>query len=71
MAALRAGDAVAELPRVEDLASVVARLLSDPAEVEALGSAARTVAAQGDGVVDRVLAAVRGLIPANAGHARS
>ncbi|WP_268967197.1 3-deoxy-D-manno-octulosonic acid transferase [Zavarzinia marina] len=67
---LRAGNAVAELARPEDLASVLARLLTDPDEVEVMAGAARAVAAQGDGVVDRVLDAVRPLLTPVADDAR-
>ncbi|PWR21309.1 3-deoxy-D-manno-octulosonic acid transferase [Zavarzinia aquatilis] len=61
MDSLRAGHAVAEVADEAALATLIGDLLADDARVAALGVAAAAVAVAGDGVVDRVLAAVRDL----------
>lgn len=62
MDGLRAADAVTAVADEAGLTAALDRLLADPAEVESRGEAARKVAAAGDGVVERVLAAVIALL---------
>ena len=61
MDSLRAGHAVTEVADEAALGTLIGDLLADDARVAVLGAAASTVATAGDGVVDRVLAAVREL----------
>lgn len=58
---LRQGAAVTEVADEAALVAVLGGLLSDGARLAAFGASAASVATAGDGVVDRVLAAVRDL----------
>jgi len=70
MSLLKAGSAVVEVPDEAGLAAAIESLLSDHGRVAALAEAAKAVAQQGDGVLDRVLAALKPLVDEAASRAR-
>lgn len=68
---LKAGQAVVEVEGEAALAAEVEALLADETRVGALAAAAKAIAGQGDGVLDRVAAALSPLVGEAAARARA